>query len=50
MEIKNEDIKIITMTTQEYRSLIRENEKMRNELRLLKTLIENAENNNEVDK
>ena len=50
MEIKNEDIQIIAIPTQEYKDLIRENERIRHELKLLRVLIENASNNNKVDK
>ena len=50
MKIKNDDIQIIAIPTEEYKDLIRENEKMRHELKLLRSLIENASNNNKVDK
>ena len=50
MKIKNDDIQIIAIPTQEYKDLIRENERMRHELKLLRALIENASNNNKVDK
>ena len=50
MKIKNDDIQIIAIPTEEYKDLIRENEKMRHELKLLRALIENAANNNKVDK
>ena len=45
MKIKNDDIQIIAIPTEEYKDLIRENEKIRHELKLLKTLIEYASNN-----
>ena len=50
MKIKNDDIQIIAIPTEEYKDLIRENEKMRHELKLLRTLIGYASNNNKVDK
>ena len=50
MKIKNDDIQIIAIPTEEYKDLIRENERMRHELKLLRALIENASNNNKVDK
>ena len=50
MKIKNDDIQIIAIPTEEYKDLIRENEKIRYELKLLRTLIEYASNNNKVDK
>ena len=50
MKIKNDDIQIIAIPTEEYKDLIRENERIRHELKLLKTLIEYASNNNKVDK
>ena len=50
MEIKNNDIQIITIPTKEYKDLIRENERIRHELKLLKTLMEYASNNNKGEK
>lgn len=50
MKVKNDDIQIIAIPTEEYKELIRENEKMRHELKLLRALIEYASNNNKVDK
>ena len=50
MKIKNDDIQIVAIPTEEYKYLIRENEKMRHELKLLRALIEYASNNNKVDK
>ena len=50
MKIKNDDIQIIAIPTEEYKDLIRENEEMRHELKLLRALIEYASNNNKVDK
>ena len=50
MKIKNDDTQIIAIPTKEYKYLIRENERIRHELKLLKTLIEYASNNNKVDK
>lgn len=50
MKIKNDDVQIIAIPTEEYKDLIRENEKMRYELKLLRALIEYASNNNKVDK
>ena len=50
MKIKNDGIQIVAIPTEEYKDLIRENEKMRHELKLLRDLIEYASNNNKVDK
>ena len=50
MKIKNDDIQIVAIPTEEYKDLISENEKMRHELKLLRALIEYASNNNKVDK
>src|SRR5699024_7203884 len=50
MKIKNDDIQIIAIPTEEYKDLIRENEKIRHELKLLRTLIEYASNNNKGEK
>ena len=50
MKIKKDDIQIIAIPTEEYKDLIRENEKIRHELKLLRALIEYASNNNKVDK
>lgn len=50
MEIKNDDIQIIAIPTEEYKELIRENERMRHELKLLRSLIEYASNNNKEEK
>lgn len=50
MKVKNDDIQIIAIPTEEYKDLIRENERMRHELKFLRALIENAVNNNKVDK
>ena len=50
MEIKNDDTQIIAIPTKEYKDLIRENERIRHELKLLRALIEYASNNNKVDK
>lgn len=50
MKVKNDDIQIIAIPTEEYKELIRENEKMRHELILFRSLIEYASNNNKVDK
>ena len=50
MEIKNDEIQMITIPTDEYKDLIRENEKLKHELKLLRTLIEHASNNNKGNK
>ena len=50
MKIKNDDIQIIAIPSEEYKDLILENEKMKHELKLLSALIEYASNNNKVDK
>src|SRR5699024_9190125 len=50
MKIKNDDIQIIAIPTEEYKDLIRENEKIRHELKLLRALIVYASNNNKENK
>ena len=50
MKIKNDDIQIIAIPIEEYKDLIRENEKIRHELKLLRALIEYASNNNKGEK